>query len=98
MNYYKTSHGQKVSKKVRDEKTRKAKAQKIAEFIDEHGYVFCEDCKRNDCLPVDCSHDISVKEACETSRTELCWDVNNITLRGRECHKNHDGLDLKFSC
>ena len=90
MNYYRTSQGERISKSIVDANIRKAKEQKLKEFITEHGYFFCEDCKRNDCKPIDCSHDISVKECQETGQTELAWDVNNITLRGRACHRKHD--------
>ena len=96
MNYYKMSNGEKISKDARDRKISEAKRIKLTEFFEDNGYVVCEDCQRNDCLPIDCSHNISVKEACETGRTELCWDINNITLRERECHKKKDGLDLRF--
>jgi len=90
MNTYSTNTGERFTTPQIDLKVRKAKKQKIDEFIDEHGYVFCEECKRNDCVPVDCSHDISVKEAKESGQSQLSWDVSNITLRGRSCHNKHD--------
>jgi len=74
------------------DKIRKAKAQKIQQMQDTYGYVFCEDCGRNDCLPVDCSHDLPVKKCKETRQVELAWDINNITMRGRRCHAKHDKL------
>ncbi len=30
-------------------------------------------------------------------KAELAYDVNNITIRCRECHRKHDGLNLEFS-
>lgn len=96
MNHFRTSDGDKVTKAEIDRNVRKAKAQKLANYTEEHGYIFCEDCGRNDCLPVDCSHDISVSECQNSGRSELAWDVENITLRGRKCHQIKDGLDLKF--
>jgi len=96
MNHYFTSTGERVSKSVIDSRVRKAKAQKIESMIDEYGYVFCEDCRRNDCKPVDCSHDISVKKCQEERMVQFAWDVDNITMRGRRCHQKHDNLYLRF--
>lgn len=90
MNHYYTSDGERISKSKIDANIRRAKELKLQTFFDEHGYYFCEDCGRNDCLPIDCSHDISVKECQESGRSELSWDINNITLRGRKCHRKHD--------
>jgi len=90
MNYYRDSDGNKYSSSVVDRKTRKAKAERLQMQIDEIGYNVCEECNRNDCKPVDCSHDISVKWAKENGRVELCWDVKNITPTGRKCHKKKD--------
>jgi len=89
-NSYQTSDGERVTKSVIDRRVHEAKAEKIATMINDYGYVFCEDCKKNDCKPIDCSHDISVKEAQESGRTELAWDVKNITMRGRACHQKWD--------
>ena len=97
MNSFEMSNGERVLKTVMDYRVTKAKAQKIQNMKDEYGYVFCEDCERNDCVPVDCSHDISVKECQETKRSELAWDINNITMRGRTCHTKKDNSDLKFT-
>jgi len=90
MNYYRTSTGERISKSIVDANIRKAKQEKLSKFLQDNGYYYCEDCKRNDCKPIDCSHDISVKECQENGMTELAWDVNNITLRGRACHRKHD--------
>ena len=97
MNYYTTYTGERISRRVLDQRIHRAKEKKIAEFLEEHGYLFCEDCKRNDCIPVECSHNISVKECIESGRVELAYDVNNITLRGRKCHRKKDNSELKFS-
>jgi hypothetical protein len=94
-NYYKTSSGERVLKSVVDTKVRQAKAVKKENFLDEYGYMFCEECGKNDCKPIDMSHDISVKQCQEEGRTELAWDVNNITLRGRKCHELHDRNGLR---
>ena len=58
------------------------------------GYNFCITCGRNDCQPVTCAHIISVKEAKETGRTELCWSVKNMVPEGLPCHQKRDKLNL----
>lgn len=97
MNRYRCSDGTMVNKSIVDRRVRIAKEKKIAEFLEQHGYLFCEDCCKNDCKPIDCSHDIPVSECQKTGRVELAWDINNITLRGRKCHQQKDGLNLKFN-
>jgi hypothetical protein len=77
--------------------TRAAKQLKLQEQIYEHGYNFCERCNRNDCKPIDVSHNISVKEAIESGRTELCWALHNMEIAGRPCHKVKDKLILQFT-
>lgn len=90
MNHYTTSTGERVSQSQIDERIRKAKAKKLQLFFDENGYICCEECNKNDCKPIDCSHDISVDECKKIGKVELSWDVDNITLRGRKCHKKKD--------
>jgi hypothetical protein len=91
MNYYKLSSGERISKSIVDRKIRESKQQKIDSFIDEHGYIFCEDCKRNATdTYIDCSHDESVDSCQKNGRTEKAWDINNITMRCRFCHQKHD--------
>ena len=97
MNRYLCSDGTRVPKSIVDRKIREAKARKIAKFIEEHGYVYCEVCHKINCVPIDSSHDIPVSECQNSGRTELAWDTNNITLTGRKCHQKKDGLDLKFN-
>ena len=67
------SDGTRIAKSEIDQKVREAKQKKIDMMMEEQGYIVCEDCGRNDCVPVDCSHDISVKECQESGRTELAW-------------------------
>lgn len=96
MNHYYTSTGIRVPKKLIDSRVRKAKEHKIRSMIDTYGYVFCEECMSNDCIPVDCSHDKSVDWCQKNRQVELAWDVKNITMRGRNCHRKKDNLDLRF--
>lgn len=92
MNSYKTSSGEYVPKSVIDRRIREAKQQKIAAMIEKFGYLFCEECHRNanTGISLDCSHDIPVSECQSSGKSELAWDVNNITIRCRECHHKHD--------
>ena len=71
---------------------RKAKAMKKEQMLDEHGYLECFDCKRSSGVRLDMSHDLSVKACKESREVQLAWDVNNITIRCRDCHMTHDGL------
>lgn len=97
MNYITLSTGERITRKAYDNRITAAKKQKIDEFIEENGYVYCEICERNDCKPVDCSHDKSVDWCIKNGCPELAYDIDNITLRGRDCHKKYDGLDLQFN-
>lgn len=96
-NTYQTSSGKRFTQPQIEAKIRKAKAIVLQNQLDTMGYNVCVACLRNDCKPIDCSHTISVKEAKETGRTELCWDIENIVPLGRGCHQRHDKLDLKFN-
>ena len=91
MNSYKTSKGERVSQGVIDRNIRKAKEIKVREFKNDHGFIFCEDCRKSSGR-IDLSHTISIKYAKETGRTELCYDVNNLKFRCRNCHNILDSL------
>ena len=92
MNHYKTSEGLRVSKATIDRRVRAAKQMKLEEQKCDLGYNVCEDCFRNDCKPLDCSHNISVDECQKSGRSELAWDLKNITIRDRKCHQKYDRL------
>ncbi len=96
MNTYQTSSGERFTQSQIDYKIRIAKLEKLKQLEDELGYVVCQRCHRNDCTPIDVSHNISVKEAKESGQTELCWALSNLEVLGRECHKIKDGLNLQF--
>jgi len=99
-NKFNQSDGTKISSKTLESYITLAKAAKIAEMDDNYGYIFCEDCNEFGHPPgpinemelkiIDCSHEISVKEAKESSRAELCYDIDNIRMRCRIHHKIHD--------
>ena len=96
---YYTSCGEGVEKTTVDRKTREAKQKKYDEFFDYYGYFYCEVCGRTN-VRLDMSHTISVNEAQNTGRAELCWDVENIKFRCRDtpqdCHRKHDKSGLQW--
>lgn len=98
MNTYACTDGTRVTQGQIDSRVTKAKKEFKEEFRDEHDREpFCQVCGQNDCLPVDTSHNISVKKAKENGNTELCWDKKNFKYRGRPCHQIFDGLDVQFT-
>lgn len=92
MNTYKTSSGERISKSIIDARVRKAKKQKIDNQFEECGYNFCEDCGRSSGVYLDCSHDSSVDQCQKQGKSELAYDVDNLTIRCRFCHKKHDKM------
>ena len=90
MNHYYTSEDERVSKSVIDARVRKAKSNALSEQFWEFGYNFCVDCLRSTGMYLDCSHTISVDEAQKTRRVELAYDKDNIKVRCRTCHIQHD--------
>ncbi len=96
-NSYKLSTGEYIKKSLIDLRIREAKKIVIDNQIDEYGYNFCEVCKASSGVRLDCSHYVSVDECQKTGRSELAYDVNNIQVLCRECHKERDNNQLKFN-
>ena len=94
MTNYRTSKGLKISKSNIDRLVHNAKAIKLKLFYEEHGYFFCEECKKNEYASgrIDCAHIVSVKKCQEEGRSELAYDVDNLRLLCRQCHQIHDKL------
>ena len=92
MNTYATSDGTRLKQSVIERLIKKAKEQKLIEFVEENGYIFCEECKVSNAFKFDCSHDLSVKKCKELGKTELAFDVKNISILCRKCHQIKDGL------
>lgn len=93
------SSGTKLTSAALSKLITKAKESKIQMMIDNYGYVFCEDCNEfgkpknineMDLKVIDCSHNVSVKEAKEKGISELSHDVDNIRMRCRYHHRIHD--------
>ena len=91
------SNGERVKKSIIDRRVRQAKRVKLENQLETWGYNFCEDCFRNDDLPLDCSHNISIDQCQKMGRAELAWDLDNIVIRGRKCHQKKDNMDLRFN-
>lgn len=96
MTRYRTTDGEFLEKSIIDRRVRQAKEEKLNQHLDEHDYLFCTTCKRNDCLPIDCAHVVSVDECQKQGRAELAWYLGNIVIEGRNCHKKRDGHNLCF--
>ncbi len=90
MGSYKTSSGERLDKKIIDRRVTQAKRKKVDSQCGEYGYNFCEVCGVSSGTYLDCSHDISVDKCQKEGKTELAYDVDNITIRCRSCHRKHD--------
>lgn len=97
MNTYSTSYGERLTTSQIDRKSDESAKELLSEQIDEFGYNFCQECKRNDCKPIDVAHLVSRKQAKENGNAELCWNKDNMRILGRDCHKKIDKLILKFN-
>lgn len=91
MNTFECSNGDRLSKGKIDRNIRYAKAQKVRQFKNDHGYIFCEVTGSRDGY-IDISHVISVKYAQETGRTELSWSLNNMRFEIRDQHKKTESM------
>lgn len=89
-NSYKLSDGSKMEKPKIDRLIREAKAKKLEQMMDEHGYHFCEECGVSTGTYLDCSHNLSVNDCQRSGRTELAWDVSNLTVLCRKHHQEHE--------
>jgi hypothetical protein len=94
MNTYKLSNGTRMKKSEIDRRVRHAKATKLGSQQMDYGYNFCQECGKNTDQPVDCAHVISVDRCQKEGRTELAWDLGNIRILGRDCHRKHDKTTL----
>ena len=95
MNSYFDSDGNKYTQSQIDNRIRKAGLEILDLQFLEHGYNFSEECERNDCKPLDVSHNISRKKAKELKQVELSWDIGNLEVLGRRCHKRKDKLNIQ---
>ncbi|QDP50426.1 MAG: hypothetical protein Unbinned5350contig1001_41 [Prokaryotic dsDNA virus sp.] len=82
---YGLSDGSRMTGDEIDRKVVKAKEKYLEDFVDLHGYIFCERSKRSD-KPVDRSHIISVRICKQTGRSELSFSKWNLEFLTREEH------------
>jgi len=95
MNHYRTSKNERVSKTYIDTKVKGAKHQKLEQQINDYGYNFCEGFAKEHESTLDCAHVISVDECQKSGRSELAWDVDNIKILCRSCHREHDKTNIR---
>lgn len=88
-NTYSDSNGKRWTKAQIDIKVKQAKQQ----LIEDLEYPHCKSCGRSSGVRLDCSHIISVKEAQESGKCELAWDIGNLELLCRDCHMKHENLN-----
>lgn len=89
-NTFSTSDGERFTRAQIEAKIRRAKKAALLIQQLEYGYNFCIECRRNDCVPLDCAHVVPVKDCLEGGYAELAWDVKNIEILGRKCHEKYD--------
>lgn len=94
MNTYSDNKGNRYTTPQIEVKIKKSALLKLEIQFVEYGYNFCEQCKRNDCKPIDVSHTVSRKSAKENGTVELLWDLDNLEILGRRCHQKKDKLNL----
>ena len=95
MNSYFDSDGNKYTQSQIDNRIRKAGLEILDLQFLEHGYNFCEECERNDCKPLDVSHNISRAEAKKLRPVALSWPIGNLEVLGRRCHSKKDKLNIQ---
>jgi hypothetical protein len=95
MNQYFDSNGNSYNQNQIDNRIRKAGLELLDLQFLEFGYNFCEKCKRNDCKPIDVSHNTSRKKAKELRQVELSWTHKEMEILGRKCHKIKDKLNIQ---
>ncbi len=94
MNTYSDSEGNRYTTNQINKRSDDVARELIEEQVLEHGYNFCQECRKNTCKPIDVAHLISRKEAKEGGFVEILWSRENMKILGRECHKKIDKLTL----
>lgn len=111
-NTYQDSQGNRFTKKEIERKVAQAKKEYNEWFLNEYGYIYCVDCKKEfeeyGTMPedtmeykiIDNSHTISVDEAQKTGRTELAWDWKDEPGKPgnikKRCRHHHRLLDKLY--
>ena len=92
MNTYSDSQGNRYTTEQIERKIKKSALELLEMQFLEHGYNFCECCKRSSGTYLDVSHTISRKKAKEDGMVEVLWDLDNLEILCRNCHKIKDKL------
>ena len=95
MGYFKCSNGDKVSKANIDKYVRTAKQEKVQAQYAEYGFNFCEGDEPEHESILDCAHIESVDSCQKNGHAEKAWDIENIKILCRSCHRLHDKTNLK---
>jgi len=89
-NTYGLSDGSRMTRSQIESRINNAKNQKVRDFLIDHDYYHCEACGVSSGDRFDCAHTKPVKECLENGEAELAWDLSNIRLLCRGCHKKQD--------
>lgn len=104
MNHFTTSTGERISKAEIDRRVRKAKAEKVQDQLNEHGFNFCEKCaiegqpenaNEMELKTLDCAHLESTDSCQKNGHAEKAFDKNNIAIMCRHHHREYDKTNLK---
>lgn len=89
MNTFANSDNERLNKSVIDRRISESKVEYGEFFLDSHGYLFCERCKKNKygCPGNASSHIISVDELQKSGRSEMAYDITIYERLGDKCHK-----------
>lgn len=92
------SNGEHISKSKADRRISIAKQQFKEDFLDKHGYFFCERYKGNQYqnAGIAVSHIISVDECQKTGRAELAWDARNMEMLCNKAHLEYESNKHQF--
>ena len=91
-NTFRTSDGERLTKFEINKRIKSAKDKYTEIARKKAGIIICERCKDKSCWPIQRSHIISVNEAQNSGRAELCWDINNLEHLGQPCHSKFEDL------
>jgi 5-methylcytosine-specific restriction endonuclease McrA len=92
MNTYSDSQDKRYTTPQIERKIKKSALELLELQFIEHGYNFCDSCKRSSGTYLDVSHTISRKKAKENGKVEVLWDLDNLEILCRKCHQLKDKL------
>ena len=87
---YSDSNGKRWTTEQIDRKSKKSALLLLELRYLDNGYNFCEICNRSTGTYFDVSHTESRKVSKENGRCEKCWDLDNMRVLCRSCHRKFD--------